>query len=132
MVSMKIYYAHPINMYGSDEEKNEIAHIMSLFGSSTIVNPSIYEGRVNDTKDRMIFYLNLVRDCDIVVFRRLAGKISAGVGKEVNFALKSGKVVYELQNQQIIAITQPVDPISVEETRRLLKIAMADAKKSST
>lgn len=40
--------------------------------------------------------LRLVEECDIVVFSRLLGKITAGVGKEVNHAMKNGKAVYEI------------------------------------
>jgi hypothetical protein len=44
----------------------------------------------------MGFCLRLIEECDIVVFSRLLGKITAGVGKEVNHALKKGKAVYEV------------------------------------
>ncbi len=69
----------------------------------------------------MNFYFSLIDQCDIVVFRRLAGKISAGVGKEVNRALRANKAVYELRDGRLIRVRRPVRPISIRETRRLLK-----------
>jgi hypothetical protein len=86
---MRIYYAHPINNYGTNSERNEIALIQSAFKGSTIVNPSNYE---------------------------------SGAAKRV----------YELQNQQFIAITKPVKPISIEQSRKLLRLSVADLKGSIT
>lgn len=43
-----------------------------------------------------------VAKCDIVVYSSLLGKITAGVGKEVNHALKLGKAVYEIQSAGLV------------------------------
>ncbi|MEM3160211.1 MAG: DUF4406 domain-containing protein [Nitrososphaera sp.] len=119
----KVYYAHPISMYGTQEETKEVSLIKEKFRDVVIVNPAVFE-QVPKGNDIMEFYFKIVRDCDMVVFRRLLGKVSAGVGKEVNFALQAGKAVYELDGGQFAQVTQAVEPISVEETRRLLALSL--------
>lgn len=119
----RVYYAHPISMYGTQEEMREISLIEEKFRDVIVVNPAIFE-QVPKGDDIMEFYFNLVRDCETVVFKRLLGKVSAGVGKEVNFALQTGKAVYELNKGQFSQVTQVVEPISVEETRRLLALSL--------
>jgi hypothetical protein len=58
------------------------------------------------------FCLKLIDKCDVVVFSRLLGKITAGVGKEVNHALKTGKLVFELSSKKIKPQTRRVKYIS--------------------
>lgn len=46
--------------------------------------------------------------CDAVVFSRLLDKITAGVGKEVNHALRIGKPVFKLVSGRFVKQTRPV------------------------
>jgi len=54
-----------------------------------------------------------------MVFTRLLGKITAGVGFEINHALELGKVVYELKKDKIKQVKKPVKYISRNDTRSL-------------
>ena len=41
----------------------------------------------------MAYCLRLVEQCDVLVFSRIMKKVTCGVGKEVNHALKKGKIL---------------------------------------
>jgi len=60
----------------------------------------------------MSFCLKLVDGVDIVVFSRLLGKITAGVGKEVNHALKRRKPVFEIVGRKLVRRTRVVRHIT--------------------
>ncbi len=53
------------------------------------------------------------------MFTRLLGKITAGIGIEINHALESGKIVYELKKNKMKQIKNPVKYISREDTTSL-------------
>ena len=113
---MNIYYAHPMSMYGTREEKLKKAQIKRAFPGSHIVDPSLFPDH------EMAYYLRRVERCNMVVFSRLEGKIGAGIGKEINHALKSGMPVFELLNGgNVTVVTEPVKHLTVAETIKLLK-----------
>ncbi len=110
---MKVYYAHAICLYDTEREKKELALIREKVKDAEIINPVNYQNHSMD------FYLRLVDKCHIVVFSCLLGKVTAGVGKEVNYALKKGKDVYMLNGVNLIPIKSPVKYISRQSTREL-------------
>ncbi len=67
----------------------------------------------------MAFYLELIDTCDVVVFTRLGGRITSGVGKEVNWALRNGKRVYELQKGELLPVRHSVNYVSRQDTLKL-------------
>ena len=69
----------------------------------------------------MGFCLKLVEECDILIFSRLLGKITAGVGKEVNHALKKGKIVYEVTSTALVRRHRSVKYLSRNPTIRLYR-----------
>jgi len=101
----KIYYAHALCMYDRQarmygwrgEERVAIQEIHQRFSRYRLVNPARYENHPDKQADGMHFCMRLIEDCDLVVFSRLQEKITSGVGKEINHALKIGKPVYELR-----------------------------------
>jgi hypothetical protein len=115
---LRIYYAHPICFYGTEQEANVLNLIKKTFEESEIINPADYN-KYADYEDVMEYYLELVRSCDIVVFSKLLGKVTAGVGKEVNFALDIGKKVFRITEEQIIPIHTSVEYLSRSETIEL-------------
>jgi len=98
----RIYYAHALCMYGWPAERAELRHIKREFRGWVIVNPGTYQDHPEKRLDTMGFCLRLVDAVDAVVFSRIEGKISCGVGKEVNHALKRRKPVYELRDGKLI------------------------------
>lgn len=111
---MKIYYAHAICIYGTDDEKKELKHITSNFPDHHILNPGLCSDP--EKKDTMDYYKALVSSCDILVFTRLLGKITSGVGIEINHALAENKTVFELNNGKVKQVKKPVKPISRKDT----------------
>jgi len=103
-VKKKIYYAHALCMYDRlarmygwrGEESVAIRRIRKRFPRFRLINPARYENHPGKRASTMGFCLKLIEKCDFVVFSRLQGKITSGVGKEVNHALKINKLVYEL------------------------------------
>jgi hypothetical protein len=116
---MKIYYAHPMCLYGEPDERRHLARIRRQFRRCEIVNPADYNGDPLKMRDTVGFCLKLVKGCDAVVFCRLFGKATAGVGKEVNYALGIGRPVFEVRGAQIVRRTQRVTYISRRNTVRL-------------
>lgn len=117
----RVYYAHAICLYDQADERGEVGRIRKRFPRATVVNPKRYDDHPEKLADTMGFCLKLVDKCDVVVFSRVLGKITAGVGKEVNYALKNGKPVFELSADKIKPCTRPVKHISRFATRTLYK-----------
>lgn len=116
----RLYYAHAMCMYGTIAEEIELKRIRSGFRPSRVVNPAKYGNHPEKLKDTMGFCLRLVEKCDVVVFSRIKGRITAGVGKEVNHALRLGRPVFELvDGRQFKRLTRPVKYISRTATIRL-------------
>jgi len=115
MKVLRVYYAHAICLYSTEREKKELELIREKFKDAEIINPVNYQNHSMD------FYLRLVDKCHIVVFSCLLGKVTAGVGKEVNYALKKGKDVYMLNGVSLIPIKSPVKYISRQSTRELYR-----------
>lgn len=114
MKVLRVYYAHAMCLYRTEREKKELLLIHEKFKDAEIINPVNYQQHAC-----MDFYLRLVDKCHIVVFSRLLGKVTAGVGKEVNYALKKGKDVYMLNEVGLIPIKSPVKCISRQSTIEL-------------
>ena len=87
-------------IYGHLLESQELAAIRRRFKGS-IVNPANYDHDPEKRRDTVGFCLRLIERCDLIVFSKLLGKITAGVGKEINHALKLKKPVYELCNGNV-------------------------------
>jgi len=67
----------------------------------------------------MDYCMNLVESCDALVFSRILGMVTSGVGQEVGHALALGKPVYEIIGHGVRQVFEPPSYISREETRRL-------------
>jgi hypothetical protein len=114
-----IYYAHALCVYGSDSEQAELRVIRRRFKKHKIVNPARYENHPEKRKETVNFCLRLIEKCDIVVFSCLLEKITAGVGKEINHALKLGLVVYELTPKGLVRRHRAVKYLSRARTIQL-------------
>jgi len=117
----KLYYAHAMCLYGEADEREELRRIRKRFRRVHVVNPAKYDGHPDKQTDTVGFCLKLIDGCDVVVFSRLLGKISAGVGKEVNHALKTGKLVFELSPNKIIPRNRRVKYLSRAATISLYR-----------
>ncbi len=115
---MRIYFAHPQSEYGTEQERSHIRVIENYFSGAKIVNP----GELTDLKIRdMGFYLDIVHECDVLVYVRLLGKILSGVGLEAEFALKSDKRVDELKGSELKRVHRMPKYLSLEGTLEILR-----------
>jgi hypothetical protein len=107
---MKVYFARPVSQYGNKQDERDLEMLKEL--GFKVVNPN-KEALAKEYQNRgMDTYLDLVVECDLVVFRSFVdGKISAGVWKEIN----CGVPVLELP-------TLPGRELSVETTREYLTL----------
>jgi hypothetical protein len=111
---MRVFYSHPMKLYGSAAERREISLIEKRFVGCEIVDPSTLQpstepGRVTE------YFLGVVDSCDCLVFSRLFGYLTEGVKPEVDHALSKGKPVYELRDGRFIPVAGPVVNLPIRE-----------------
>jgi hypothetical protein len=99
-------------LYGTKCEKTEKLAIKKKFPKAKIINPGSYEHNLEKMLGGMEYCFKLVDSCEVLIFSRLLGKITAGVGKEINYALAKGKKVFELSDGKLLKISSPVKYIS--------------------
>jgi len=118
---MKVYHAHAKPTYDTRQEEKEREIILNNLDDAEIVDPGSYENNPKKrmSKDPMKFCLNLVEKCEALVFSRFAGKITAGVGLEANFAFSRNMAVFEVAGKKLFRIKKPVNYLTVLETIRL-------------
>lgn len=119
---MKIYYSHAMPLYGTEEELNEKQRIVKNIPNVTIVDPGSFQDNIEKRKGGMEYCLNLVEKCNGLVFTRFLNKITAGVGKEVNHAIKKKIPVQELKNGKLRKVTKPVKYLSRDDTVKMYRI----------
>lgn len=120
-----IYYAHAMCLYDHPLEREELRCIRAAFPSHAVINPAAYDDEPGMRADPMAFCYGLIDQAEGVVFSRVLGKITAGVGAEVNYALRTGKEVFELQEvpdgRLLERVVRPVRFINPEASRVLFR-----------
>jgi hypothetical protein len=115
---LQIWFAHAMCTYNRPSEAKELKQIASHFRKAVVVNPADYDDDPEKQNDLKNFCKRLVSSCDIVVFSRLLGKITAGVGIEINHALRNGIPVYDLADGQFLPVTNPVRYLNKDQTKQ--------------
>jgi hypothetical protein len=113
---MKIYYAHPISDYNTQNEKDNILKLEKL--GFDVLNPNNPAYEEAYKLQGMQVFLDLINTCDCLVFETFDfgnSPIPAGVYKEILHAEKLGLLVMELPG------SLGDRAMSVEATRNLLK-----------
>jgi len=103
-------------IYGTEAESSEIAAITRYLPYYQIIDPSALQSEVDKSNDGMRYFFRVIDYCHALVFSRLLGKITSGVGLEVSHAITRHVTVYELDNGKIYRIITPVEFLSREET----------------
>ncbi len=81
---MKIYYAHPVNIYNTPQEARDIKTLEAL--GFQVVNPNCAECAEGYKAKGMEFFKQFAAECRAIAFRALAsGEIPAGVVSEVGW-----------------------------------------------
>lgn len=111
-----LYYAHPLNLYGSEQEKRDIEVLGRLFPELHIYNPNNPECNEGYKAFGMDYFRDLLKqDFVALAFRATpGGRITAGVWAEIEEAEKLGLDVIELP-------TLIDRDMTVEQTRRYLR-----------
>lgn len=109
----KVYFARPISLYKTKQDLRDIKLLQDL--GFEVVNPDKDELSKRYKEEGMSVFLSAVMDCDCLAFRSFQDlKIGAGVKAEIQKAIETGKMVFELPT-----ITDSRF-LSVEETRQYL------------
>lgn len=118
---MKVYYAHPISMYGSALESTDIAFLRRV--GLTVVNPaklSKFVEPMNST-DRMNYFYRLVRECDCLAFRSFPdGMVGAGIQFEIGSMESKGGMIFEIR--PVVAPTRWMTTKATQERLRSLQM----------
>jgi len=114
----KIYYAHPMYLYNTPQEKRDIK-LLEILGFE-VINPNsepyISEFKAIMAKGSydMTYWVKLARSCDAIAFRGCPdGRILSGVGAEIRENIEMP--IIELPSM----IKSRIIP-NVEETRQFL------------
>jgi hypothetical protein len=93
---MKVYYAHPITIYGTKQEARDIETLTALgFDVLNPNNPDLAL-KYEHIKDMSVFTESVLLS-DGLAFRAMPdGSIPAGVKTEIDWAKGAGKPVFEL------------------------------------
>jgi len=114
-MSIKIYYARPINLYNTPQDKRDIKTLTDL--GFEILNPNKEALQERYKTEGMDVFLQAMQECNALTFRSFPdGKISAGVKKEIDKAIEMGIPVIELPTITSSRV------LSVEDTREYLKL----------
>jgi hypothetical protein len=111
---MRVFYSHPMKLYGSAAEKREISLIEKRFVGYEVVDPGALQTPEEPRRETQ-YYLQLVDSCDCLVFSRHYGNVTEGVKPEVDHALSKGKPVYEIRDGKFIPVTGPVINLPMRE-----------------
>ena len=114
---MKIYLAHPVTDYGTKRQADAIAYIRE--GGFEVENPDQPHHQRGYEERGMDYFKEVVAACDGLVFLRFPdGSVGAGVGREIWWALKANKNVWELFGGRLYwCADKPTPVLSVDETR---------------
>lgn len=113
---MQVYYAHAMCIYGTDYEKEELGLIKKHLPDYQIVDPGSFQANTEKSREGMKYCFRIIDSCHALVFTRLLGKVTSGVGLEVTYAMSRSLPVYELQGGRIETITRPIHFLSREDT----------------
>ena len=110
---MKIYYARPITIYNTPQEKRDIELLEKL--GFEVFNPNKEALQKKYKELGMTVFTEIVSECDALAFRTFPdGSISAGCVKEIVVAQEKGIPIIELPS----AISKR--SLSVDATREYL------------
>ncbi len=115
----RLYYVHAMCIYGTEIEKEEINLLKKFFPKHELIDPGLHEGNVEKSLKGMKYCYELIDRCDDLAFTRLLGKITSGVGLEINHALRKGIPVYRLEDNKLERVSKNVKSLSREDTIRL-------------
>jgi hypothetical protein len=119
----RIYYAHCIKDYDTDKANQNKESLRNM--GFQVIDPSIklYDSKVNKMRKEgktsaeiMDFFLGVVGNCNHLAFALTdEGKVSAGVGKEIEIMKQKGGTIIQMPNLNSLEV------MSIEETRNYIR-----------
>lgn len=100
-------------------EDGELKTTHEKFPDYEIVHPDTYDDNKEKAAREIEFCKEVVSTCDALAFTRLLGKVTSGVGVEVEHALSLRKPVFEIVNSKIKQIRRAPAYIKREQTNLL-------------
>jgi hypothetical protein len=114
MNKLLVYYARPLSLYNTEQERRDLDLIGRM--GFDVLDPNGPEHQEGYEREGMDYFVGLVHKCDGLVFRSFPfGQIPAGVAKEIAAAEEVKNFVIELPSM--------IGPriLSVDDTRACLK-----------
>lgn len=117
----RLYFAHPLNDYGTEREKKCLKLIKQEFPSSEIVNPNSKMSTEMYKLFGFVYFEMLVNTCErIVAVPFPDGEFGAGVYREMQIMENNHGPIYAI-SKNIDSLTTfnvlAVRPLSIAETR---------------
>ena len=91
-----MYYAHAMQMYGTEREQEELRLIQATFPECVIYNPN--RPYIQNHADPMRACLDVIADCHALIFAPYLCGVTMGVNLEIHHARKHNVPVYILDN----------------------------------
>jgi hypothetical protein len=117
--NMKAYYAHPVILFGSKQQKMDIEVIEKA--GFEVINPDDKEKQEGYKREGMGYFERLVKGADVVFYRPFFdGSIGAGIATEVRWAMADGKPIFEMPhrfNSRCLDVTETRE-ILIESGRK--------------
>lgn len=95
---MKIYYAHHLWKYNTKIEEYELEVIKRYFPNAEIINPNGYIKQGREESIIMKDCLEIIENCNILIFSSVNGVVGRGVVDEFNKASKLGLPIYYIMD----------------------------------
>jgi hypothetical protein len=121
----RCYFAHPVTDYGGSTRQIESIDRLVAAGWS-VVNPDHPDHQAGYRDHGMQHFLDAVGTCDALAFLRFPnGDVGAGVGKEIEEALRLGLPVYDVADGMRPITARPA-VLTVDDTRALIRSLSVD------
>lgn len=121
----RCYFAHPVTDYGGSTRQVESIDRLVAAGWS-VVNPDHADHQAGYRDHGMQHFLDAVGTCDALAFLRFPnGDVGAGVGKEIEEALRLGLPVYDVADGMRPITARPA-VLTVDDTRALIRSLSVD------
>jgi hypothetical protein len=129
-----LYFAQPINIFGTELKASLIAKIREHFPGVPIEDPDTKEHQEGYIREGMAYYTGKVlrRGKHVVFLAFRDGKIGSGVWIEVEKVIENGGMVCEILPDGTILENVRLDParmLTIEETRSRIRFPSADPSK---
>jgi hypothetical protein len=118
---VRIFYSHAKKLYRTPLEESQISQIKDHFPpDSVVVDPARDDNQLGTAELEMQHFLEIIDQCDCLVFSRYRGVVTSGVLEEVNHALSKGKPVFEVRRGGIVPVERSIPRSSKIDALRFI------------